>query len=67
MRLLVSCESWSLTYNNWRGANGGEHTEMSDKYVEHLKTFFEKFYGEKVEIVYIDEEEETNEFAIIRN
>lgn len=67
MRLLVSCESWSLTYNNGRRANGGEYSEMSDEYVEHLKTFFEEFYGEKVEIVYIDEEEETNEFAIIRN
>ena len=67
MRLLVSCESWSLTYNNGREANGGEYTEMSDKYVEHLKAFFEGFYGEKVEIVYIDEEEETNEFTIIRN
>lgn len=67
MRLLVSCESWSLTYNNGRRANGGEYSEMSDEYEEHLKTFFEEFYGEKVEIVYIDEEEETNEFAIIRN
>ena len=67
MILLVSCESWSLTYNNGRRANGGEYSEMSDEYVEHLKTFFEEFYGEKVEIVYIDEEEETNEFAIIRN
>ena len=38
--------------------------EMSD---EHLKTFFEEFYGENVEIAYVDEEEETNEFAIIRN
>ena len=67
MRLLVSCESWSLTYNNGRRANGGEYSEMSDEYEEHLKTFFEEFYGEKVGIVYIDEEEETNEFAIIRN
>ena len=67
MILLVSCESWSLTYNNGRRANGGEYSEMSDEYVEHLKTFFEELYGEKVEIVYIDEEEETNEFAIIRN
>ena len=67
MRLLVSCESWSLTYNNGRRANGGEYSEMSDEYLEHLKTFFEEFYGEKVEIVYIDEEKETNEFAIIRN
>ena len=66
MRLLVSCESWALTYNNGRGANGGEHTEMSDKYVEHLKACFEEFYGEKVEIVYIDEEEKTNEFEIIQ-
>ena len=67
MRLLVSCESWSLTYNNECRANGGEYSEMSDEYEEHLKTFFEEFYGEKVGIVYIDEEEETNEFAIIRN
>ena len=67
MRLLVSCESWSLTYNNVRIANGGEYSEMSDEYVEHLEIFFEEFYGEKVGIVYIDEEEETNEFAIIRN
>ena len=66
MRLLVSCESWSLTYNNGRVANGGEHTEMSDKYVEHLKACFEEDYNEKVEIVYIDEEDETNEFTIIR-
>jgi hypothetical protein len=64
MGLLVSYESWSLTYNNVRIANGGEYSEMSDEYVEHLNTFFEEFYGEKV---YIDEEEETNEFAIIRN
>ena len=67
MRLLVSCDSWSLTYNNGRGANGGEYTEMSDKYVEHLKACFEEDYNEKVEVVYIDEEEETNEFAILRN
>ena len=66
MRLLVSCESWSLTYNNGREANGGEHTEMSDKYVEHLKACFEEDYNEKVEIVYIDEEDETNELTIIR-
>jgi hypothetical protein len=50
-----------------RIANGGEYSEMSDEYVEHLEIFFEEFYGEKVEIVYIDEEEETNEFATIRN
>ena len=67
MKLLVSCESWSLTYNNGRGANGGEYSDMSDEYVEHLKAFFEEFYGEKVEVVYVDEEEEANEFAIIRN
>ena len=67
MRLLVSCESWSLTYNNGRGANGGEYTEMSDDYVELLKASFEKDYNEEVVVVYIDEEEETNEFAIIRN
>ena len=67
MRLLVSCESWSLTYGGVRIANGGEYSEMSDEYVEHLEIFFEEFYGEKVGIVYIDEEEETNEFAIIRN
>lgn len=66
MRLLVSCESWSLTYNNGREANGGEYTEMRDKYVEHLKACFEKDYNEKVEIVYVDEEDETNEFEIIR-
>jgi hypothetical protein len=53
MRLLGSCESWSLTYGGVRIANGGEYSEMSDEYVEHLKTFFEEFYGEKVEIVYI--------------
>ena len=67
MRLLVSCESWSLTYNDRREANGGEYTEMSDKYVEHLKACFGKHYNQKVEVVYVDEEKETNEFAIIRN
>lgn len=67
MRLLVSCESWSLTYSNGRRVDGGEYTEMSDKYVEHLKDCFEVVYNEKVEVVYVDEEEETNEFAIIRN
>ena len=67
MRLLVSCESWSLTYNNGRRANGGEYCEMSDDYVELLKASFEKDYNEEVVVVYVDEPTEYSEFTIIRN
>ena len=67
MKLLASSDSWCLTYDNGKVANVGEVTEMSDSYVELLKSGFEKDYNEEVIVVYIDEEEETNEFAIIRN
>ena len=42
MKLLVSSDSWSLTYNNGKVANAGKVTEMSDSYVELLKASFEK-------------------------
>ena len=67
MKLLVSCGSWFLTYNDGREANGVECCEMSDKYVTHLRQCFEEDYGEPVEVIYIDETHEINEFEIIRN
>ena len=38
-----------------------KNEEMIDEYIEHLNTFFEEFYGEKVGIVYIDEDKPINE------
>jgi hypothetical protein len=67
MKLLVSSESWALTYNNGKGANDGEYCEMSDDYVELLKASLEKDYNEEVVVVYVDEPTEDSEFTIIRN
>ena len=67
MKLLVSSDSWSLTYNNGKVANAGEVTEMSDSYVELLKASFEKDYNEEVVVDYVDEPTEVSEFTIIRN
>ena len=73
MKLYVYPDGWHLTYDDGRGANGGENTsmsgcEMSDVYAKQLQQCFADDYNEPCKLIYIeDEPEPVSEFAIIRS